>query len=387
MVRLNRTVGQVQVSYSGADWFNASAPLDLQQGDTIATAAGAAEVEFENGAIAYLAENSTLELSTLDFGQGRITALTLVGGAATVYVNPAGADEFTVAAPGLEVAVLASAEFRVDADSNQASVQVLRGSVSVRAGQSTVLLEKGYSATVRQTFPGRFDIARLPQPDAFDRWVGSRSEGSTSGRETDGYPETSGAAGVLLLLPYGQVSSVYGPVHGRCPAPYGRGSRSMGGTGGIVFDCATRTFINDGPAVSPVPPGSRPLGSPAVLNDSEIIRVLPRPGAQPPNQIPPREQASPLRPRRNAFAPVIREAPARPDQRSGQAPRQAQTQPQTRQMGSWRAVSPPQDSGAALNPRPDLRMDAPGQPASRSQAGAPAGPRASSTRGTWGAGR
>jgi len=53
VVRLSRTEGQVFVSHPGTDtWDEAPANLPLQEGDALATQAGMAEIEFENGATA-----------------------------------------------------------------------------------------------------------------------------------------------------------------------------------------------------------------------------------------------------------------------------------------------------------------------------------------------
>jgi hypothetical protein len=61
VVRLSRAEGQVLVSHPGSDaWEEAPVNLPLQEGDSLATQGGLAEIEFENGATAYLAENSVL---------------------------------------------------------------------------------------------------------------------------------------------------------------------------------------------------------------------------------------------------------------------------------------------------------------------------------------
>ena len=71
VVRLSRAEGQVLVSHSGSDmWEEALVNLPLQEGDTLATQSGLAEIEFENGATAYLAENSVLQFTQLGFSGG-----------------------------------------------------------------------------------------------------------------------------------------------------------------------------------------------------------------------------------------------------------------------------------------------------------------------------
>src|ERR1700686_4176130 len=79
VVRLSLAEGQVLVSHAGSNvWDEAPANLPLQEGDTLATQDGRAAIEFENGATAYLAENSVLQITQLGFsGGGRATDLTL----------------------------------------------------------------------------------------------------------------------------------------------------------------------------------------------------------------------------------------------------------------------------------------------------------------------
>src|ERR1700680_2596850 len=117
VVRLSRAEGQVLVSHPGSDaWEEALVNLPLQEGDTLATEGGLAEIEFENGATAYLAENSVLQFTQLDFsGGGRITELNLTQGAGTFYANLTRQDSFRVLALTFEVAIPERAEFRVDA--------------------------------------------------------------------------------------------------------------------------------------------------------------------------------------------------------------------------------------------------------------------------------
>src|ERR1700680_781022 len=133
VVRLSRTEGQVLVSHPGGDgWEEALVNLPLQEGDTLATQGGLAEIEFESGAMAYLAENSILQFTQLAFsGGGRVTPLNFTQGAGTFYSNLTRQDSFRVVTPTFEVAIPERAEFRVDAFRDGASLQVLLGEVSV----------------------------------------------------------------------------------------------------------------------------------------------------------------------------------------------------------------------------------------------------------------
>src|SRR5712671_6875265 len=144
VVRLSRADGQVLVSHPGGDgWEEALVNLPLQEGDTLATQGGFAEIEFENGATAYLAENSVLQFTQLAFsGGGLVTQLNLTQGAGTFYANLTREDSFRVFTSTFEVAIPGRAEFRVDAFRDGASVQVLLGDVSVSTSEGSVTFEK-----------------------------------------------------------------------------------------------------------------------------------------------------------------------------------------------------------------------------------------------------
>src|SRR5258706_16445232 len=170
VVRLSRTDGQVLVSHSGSDtWDEAPVNLPLQEGDILATQGGMAEIEFENGATAYLAENSVLQFSQLGFsGGGRATQLNLTQGAGSFYANLTRQDSFHVITSTFEVVIPERAEFRVDAFRDGASVQVFLGEVSVSTSAGSTTFEKGQSVAIHQ---GDFQnpcMALLPVPDRFD---------------------------------------------------------------------------------------------------------------------------------------------------------------------------------------------------------------------------
>ncbi len=183
VVRLSRAEGQVLVSHPGTDtWEEALANLPLQEGDTLATQSGLAEIEFENGAMAYLAENSVLQFTQLTFsGGGLVTQLSLTQGAGNFYANLTRLDSFRVRTSTFNVAIAERAEVRVDAFRDSASVQVLLGNVSVSTSAGSTNLEKGQSVTIHEGDLRNPDVARLPIPDSFDRWVSTQTETIQSG--------------------------------------------------------------------------------------------------------------------------------------------------------------------------------------------------------------
>jgi hypothetical protein len=207
VVRLSRTEGEIFVLHSGTDvWEEAPVNLALEEGDSLATKNGLAEIEFENGATAYLAENSILVISALGFeDSGRTTELSLTQGAGTFYANLAGKDTFRVLASTFNVAIPERAEFRVDAFHDGAAVEVFLGDVSVSTAKGSTTLTKGQSVAVHERdFLDLNTIARLPEEDAFDAWVTEQGELIRSGnKNTLAYINSPNYYGLSDLAIYG----------------------------------------------------------------------------------------------------------------------------------------------------------------------------------------
>ena len=207
VLRLSRAEGQVLVSHAGSDaWEEALVNFPLQEGDALATQAGLAEIEFENGATAYLAENSVLQFTQFGFaGGGKATELALTQGAGTFYANLTSQDSFRVRASTFEASIPERAQFRVDAFRDGAAVEVFLGRVTVSTGKGSASLEKGQSVAVHENdFQDLNNIARLPEEDAFDQWVNQEGEFIRSGtKNTLSYISSPNYYGLSDLSIYG----------------------------------------------------------------------------------------------------------------------------------------------------------------------------------------
>ena len=96
-VRFTRDSHGDPLADSKTAWETAELNLPIRQGYVLATDQGRAEVEFENGAMAFLKENTVLEFYDLSLKDGaRTTRLLLRQGSASFYVNPASDDYFSV---------------------------------------------------------------------------------------------------------------------------------------------------------------------------------------------------------------------------------------------------------------------------------------------------
>jgi FecR protein len=157
-----------------AQWETAQANLPVRQGYVLATDNGRAEVEFENGAMAFLKENTVLEFYDLSLDDGaRTTRLVLRQGSASFYVNPANGDYFSVTGGDFTVEASGKGSFRINNFDDGSNVDVLTGHASVLHKKETTQLSKGQSLSMKAG-EDTVNLGRLPADDDFDHWVSGR---------------------------------------------------------------------------------------------------------------------------------------------------------------------------------------------------------------------
>lgn len=180
-VRFTRSAGNDPLTDTKAVWETAVVNLPIQQGYVLATGNGRAEVEFENGANAYLDDNSMLEFYEMSLDDGaRITQLVLRQGTASFYVHPAGGDVFSVTGGDFTAVADGRASFRVNNYDDGSSVSVDKGRISVQTKTKTVEVSKGQSVTVGVGDESTLALGAMPANDDFDAWVGARAESVTT---------------------------------------------------------------------------------------------------------------------------------------------------------------------------------------------------------------
>src|SRR5260370_29921436 len=154
-----------------AVWETAVLNLPIRQGYVVATDQGRAEVEFENGAMAFLSENTVLEFYDLSLDDGaRTTRLVLRQGTASFYVNPGGSDYFSVTGGDFTVEASGRAGFRMDNFDDGSNVNGLKAYVNVRNKDNTTPPKKGQTLNMRTGAASSVNVGRLPDNDDFDRW-------------------------------------------------------------------------------------------------------------------------------------------------------------------------------------------------------------------------
>ena len=164
-----------------ATWSTAELNLPIRQGYVLATDNGRAEVEFENGAMAFLNENTVLEFYDLSLHDGdRTTRLVLRQGNACFNVNPSGGEYFSVTGGDFTVEADARTSFRMDNFDDGSTVETLTGHISVLRKSGTTRLDKGQSLSMKAGDETSVTIGRLPNEDDFDRWVSGRIDSVTT---------------------------------------------------------------------------------------------------------------------------------------------------------------------------------------------------------------
>lgn len=184
IVRLSLVSGDVQlVRAADTKWEPARMNMPIQQGFTIGTNAGRAEVEFENGGAVWLGENSILQFTELALANGGgITKITLSQGTATFDANIASGDSFLVTSPELQITPPGKSEFRLSVSNDSSSVSVIKGQVSVSSLAGEKLLRKGEMLTLNANSPTDAKITSSAAPDDYDKWVKTRANVVSDGQ-------------------------------------------------------------------------------------------------------------------------------------------------------------------------------------------------------------
>src|SRR5208282_525392 len=215
-----------------AQWETAQANLPVRQGYIVSTDNGRAEVEFENGAMAFLNENSVLEFFDLSLEDGaRTTRLVLRQGSASFYVNPSNGDYFSVTGGDFTVEASGKSSFRINNFDDGSNVDVLTGHASVLHKKETTPLSKGQSLSMKAG-QDSVSIGRLSSGDDFDHWVSGRIDNVSSATNASlQYTNSSYyTPGFADLYTYGAWSSCGGYGYGWRPfgASFGWSPFTMG---------------------------------------------------------------------------------------------------------------------------------------------------------------
>jgi hypothetical protein len=250
-VRFARDVKGDPMASENVVWENAELNLPIRQGYVLATDNGSrAEIEFENGSMAFLSNGSVLEFYDLSLEDGaKTTRLILRQGTASFFVNPANGDYFSVTGGDFSVEADGRSSFRLDNFDDGSVVNVMKGHVSVLRKNQTTALVKGQSLSMRASDSSSVSIGSLTENDDFDRWVAGRTEMVQAATiAAQPYVNSSGySSGLASLYTYGGWYPCAG--YGNCWQPYGAGAGWSPFASGFWFSDASigTSFIGDQP--------------------------------------------------------------------------------------------------------------------------------------------
>ena len=190
-------------------------------------------MEFENGAMAFINENSVLEFFDLSLEDGSFTTrLILRQGTGSFYANPSRADYFSVTGGDFTAQAASRANFRMDNFDDGSTVAVNKGRVSVLYKEDSTTLSKGQSLTMHAGDVVSASVGRAPESDDFDRWVSGREDSvvtatnaalhySNSYNYTSGFGDLYTYGGFYPVSGFGYGWQPYGVGIGWSPFDYG----------------------------------------------------------------------------------------------------------------------------------------------------------------------
>ena len=222
-VRYTREFHNDPITDTQAIWEAAPLNLPIRQGNVLSTGSGRAEVEFENGAMAFLNANTILEFYDLSLRDGaRVTRLILRQGSASFYDRSQNGDYFSVTGGDFSVEVSGRATFRLENFDNGSTVTVQSGRVIVLQNENATPLDKGHSLSVQASDPTNQMVTEALLGDDFDRWVSSRvqNEQLVNSQASTTYGNASYVSGYSDLYTYGSWMNVGGYNYWR---PFGLG--------------------------------------------------------------------------------------------------------------------------------------------------------------------
>jgi len=182
-VRIRSVQGDVRVSRGnnqrpdlGKPWVRAQADVAIEEGFSLATGNGRAEIEFEDSSVAYLAENSVLLFKKLRMKNGLpATRLELLTGTATLFVRSLPKESFVLETLTGEMNFPKPEFLRVDSylDGAALTPEDEQGADVQQPNSKLLHLAKGQTITLPNSLLGSQESQAAPQ-DEWDAWVSAR---------------------------------------------------------------------------------------------------------------------------------------------------------------------------------------------------------------------
>ena len=192
--RLSYVEGGVQLTHGSqiiADPALANTPLF--EGTVVTTREdGQAEVQFDDGSVARLSPNSSLQIAVLrQEGSSGKTETLLTSGLGYFEMSGKGSNDMmtrfgdsTVTANGFTV-------IRVNLDNPPGEVAVFTGNAHLQRGNLTLDLHGGQTVALNGTDPNQYNLAEAIEPDSWDSWNADRDQELNSQEEAKTTATTS----------------------------------------------------------------------------------------------------------------------------------------------------------------------------------------------------
>jgi hypothetical protein len=225
IVRLSDVEGSVQIDRNTGQGFEkALMNMPITQGVKLKTAAGGrAEVEFENGTVLRLADNSSVDFDNLSLrsdGQ-RVSDVRVNDG--TVYVNykkKHGDDLRLNAGNGaINLDHDRDAHFRLQLDNGRANLAVFKGELQIAETNKTAKVKKGETLSFDVNGPSDGLLAKNISSFGADQWDSNRDEYLSQYASTFNHSQFPYEYGYSDLTYYGNFFNVAG--YGTLWRPFG----------------------------------------------------------------------------------------------------------------------------------------------------------------------
>jgi hypothetical protein len=230
IVRVSYVQGEVKLSLGidgspdlGKHWIAAGVNFPIEEGATLATEEGRAEVEFENGSMVYLAEHSVLQFDRLaSNSQGTRSRVTLLTGRATFALESSAHDLFTIYTGKGGLETWGAKILRVDSALDGGLIHVVEGYLGFYIGRhpSRVTIKSGETVKCVDGMLSRVPNSQEdPDDKGWDQWVNERQI-SRKADIAEGLKESGLAApipGLADLARDGTFSDC--PPYGKCWEP------------------------------------------------------------------------------------------------------------------------------------------------------------------------
>jgi hypothetical protein len=180
IVRLSDVEGNVQIDRNtGHGLEKAVQNMPITQGVRLETGSdGRAEVEFENGSVLRLADNTAVEFSNLSLRSSgdQVNEVKLNNGTAYVNYRRKGESEFRISVGNRPIDLEKDARLRIRVDRSSAEIAVFKGELKVQGPTETAKVKKNETLTFNFAGDTPYEVAKGINRDPSDNYNQERDQ-------------------------------------------------------------------------------------------------------------------------------------------------------------------------------------------------------------------